>query len=43
MPAVIELKILDSRIGQEIPLPHYATAGSAGVFPLSFSLNRVAL
>ena len=31
MPAVIELKILDSRIGQEIPLPHYATAGSAGL------------
>ena len=31
MPAVIELKILDPRIGQEIPLPHYATAGSAGL------------
>jgi dUTP pyrophosphatase len=31
MPAVIELKLLDSRIGREIPLPHYATAGSAGL------------
>jgi dUTP pyrophosphatase len=31
MPAIIELKILDPRIGQEIPLPHYATAGSAGL------------
>lgn len=27
----IELKILDSRLGQEIPLPDYATAGSAGL------------
>jgi dUTP pyrophosphatase len=27
----IELKILDSRIGESIPLPHYATAGSAGL------------
>jgi dUTP pyrophosphatase len=27
----IELKILDSRIGTEIPLPERATAGSAGV------------
>jgi dUTP pyrophosphatase len=27
----IELKILDPRIGEEIPLPHYATAGSAGL------------
>lgn len=27
----IELKILDSRIGDSIPLPHYATAGSAGL------------
>jgi dUTP pyrophosphatase len=27
----IELKILDSRIGKSIPLPHYATAGSAGL------------
>ncbi len=30
MPA-IELKILDPRIGREIPLPHYATEGSAGM------------
>jgi len=27
----IELKILDSRIGDVIPLPHYATEGSAGL------------
>ncbi len=27
----IELKILDSRIGESIPLPAYATAGSAGL------------
>ena len=31
MPAIIELKILDPRIGRELPLPHYATAGSAGL------------
>jgi dUTP pyrophosphatase len=27
----IELKIMDSRIGDSIPLPHYATDGSAGL------------
>ena len=27
----IELKILDSRIGTDYPLPQYATAGSAGM------------
>jgi len=27
----IELKILDSRVGDTIPLPHYATDGSAGL------------
>lgn len=27
----IQLKILDSRIGSDFPLPDYATAGSAGV------------
>jgi dUTP pyrophosphatase len=27
----IEFKILDSRIGNEIPLPEYATSGSAGL------------
>ena len=27
----IELKILDPRLGREIPLPDYATAGSAGL------------
>ncbi len=30
MPKV-ELKILDSRIGKEFPLPRYATQGSAGL------------
>ena len=27
----IQLKILDPRIGESIPLPHYATDGSAGL------------
>lgn len=27
----IQLKILDKRLGTEFPLPHYATAGSAGM------------
>jgi dUTP pyrophosphatase len=27
----MQLRILDSRIGSEYPLPHYATGGSAGV------------
>ena len=27
----IQLQILDPRIGKEIPLPHYATDGSAGM------------
>ena len=27
----IELKILDLRVGDSIPLPHYATGGSAGL------------
>ncbi|NNF40593.1 MAG: dUTP diphosphatase [Woeseiaceae bacterium] len=27
----IELKILDPRVGKSIPLPHYATGGSAGL------------
>jgi dUTP pyrophosphatase len=27
----IDIKILDSRVGNEIPLPHYATDGSAGL------------
>ena len=27
----IELKILDPRLGDTIPLPHYATGGSAGL------------
>jgi dUTP pyrophosphatase len=27
----IQLKILDERLGHEIPLPHYATHGSAGL------------
>lgn len=31
MKKAIELKILDSRIGNEFPLPAYATPGSAGL------------
>jgi dUTP pyrophosphatase len=31
MPQAIQLKILDSRIGDTIPLPSYATGGSAGL------------
>ena len=27
----IQLKILDPRLGSEIPMPHYATDGSAGI------------
>ena len=27
----IELKVLDPRVGEEFPLPHYATDGSAGL------------
>jgi len=27
----IQLKILDARLGNEFPLPHYATAGAAGM------------
>jgi len=27
----IQLKILDNRLGGEIPLPHYATSGAAGL------------
>ena len=27
----LQIKILDSRLGTEIPLPHYATGGSAGL------------
>ena len=27
----VKLKILDPRIGREFPLPHHATAGSAGM------------
>lgn len=27
----VELKILDERLGDEFPLPHYATDGSAGL------------
>jgi len=27
----VQVKILDPRIGTEFPLPHYATAGSAGM------------
>ncbi len=31
MAKKIELKILDERLGKEIPLPHYATEGAAGL------------
>ena len=31
MPQAIQLKILDKRIGESIPLPTYTTAGSAGL------------
>lgn len=27
----VELKVLDPRLGEQIPLPHYATDGSAGL------------
>lgn len=27
----IQLKILDKRLGDEVPLPHYATEGAAGL------------
>jgi dUTP pyrophosphatase len=30
-PKAVQLKILDSRLGQEIPLPEHATDGSAGM------------
>lgn len=30
MPS-IQIKILDSRLGRELPLPHYATPGAAGL------------
>jgi len=29
--AAVQLKILNPKIGQDIPLPHYATDGSAGL------------
>lgn len=31
MMPTIQLKILDDRLGQSIPLPEYATQGSAGL------------
>jgi dUTP pyrophosphatase len=31
MPHEIKVKVLDPRVGDSIPLPHYATAGSAGL------------
>ncbi len=31
MKRAVELKILDKRIGNEIPMPSYATSGSAGL------------
>ncbi|MFV2059190.1 MAG: dUTP diphosphatase [Gammaproteobacteria bacterium] len=38
----IELKILDKRIGNEIPLPEHATSGSAGM-DLRACLDKVTL
>jgi dUTP pyrophosphatase len=31
MPNEVKIKLLDPRLGDTIPLPHYATAGSAGL------------
>lgn len=31
MKQVLQVKILDARLGKEIPLPEYATSGSAGI------------
>lgn len=31
MKKAVQVKILDSRIGQDIPMPEYATDGSAGI------------
>jgi dUTP pyrophosphatase len=31
MPHEVKIKLLDPRLGDTIPLPHYATAGSAGL------------
>lgn len=31
MDQVVQLKVLDKRIGNEIPMPEYATGGSAGM------------
>jgi dUTPase len=28
---VLQVKVLDARVGREYPLPHYATPGSAGL------------
>jgi dUTP pyrophosphatase len=30
-PQSLQVRILDPRVGREIPLPHYATGGSAGL------------
>lgn len=32
MPKTIQFKALDPRLGDTIPLPEYATAGSAGLY-----------
>ena len=31
IPGVVELKLLDARLGRDFPLPDYATAGAAGM------------
>ena len=33
----LQVRILDARIGKEYPLPHYATPGSAGLDPVSYT------
>jgi dUTP pyrophosphatase len=35
----LKVRILDSRIGKEFPLPAYATAGSAGLIPTGLAIH----
>jgi len=39
----LQIKLLDPRLGQEIPLPHYATDGSAGLDMRACLKTRVTL
>ncbi len=36
----IEFKVLDKRLGNEIPLPEYATSGAAGAASLARRLRQ---